>query len=224
MHGPPDEPGPRFVEIGRSEPDTGPGSSDDIVEQRPGSPLDRFGRGRLAGVALAAVLAAGIGIGYLAGRHMAADTNPPSTVVEQVTVTATATPSSTPYDQIVMTGATCTTPVGARGLQLGFEITNGLRVPVTLTGVHGDFGPDGLRQTASRRGPCAQAPGPPDDISNYQLRPAESVWITVSVQLPRHCPVFFPPRIGVGYLESGHATTIYLSPFPDLPGQADSGC
>jgi hypothetical protein len=176
----------------------------------------------LVGV-LVVTLAAGVGLGYLSGKHAVGSGAPaPKPVVR--TLTARPAPSSGPFNQLLETGPRCSDQKGHQ-LQLGVEVRNELDVPVTLARVRVPHAAgDQLRPLGSARGACGELPGSDDGIEGYQLGVGASVWLTVTVDVLTDCPGPLHLTILLSYTQAGQPATTSLGGFPDLGGVPYTGC
>ncbi len=232
----PNEPEPRFIEMGDRRPGTG---SQDVADHGPTSVVDLLGRRRVLVGVLIVTLA--VALGFLAGRAAGSGAPAAKTAARQVTATVTAVrqvtatktvvrqvtsrpaPSS-PFNELIGTGARCSAQNGHQ-LQLGVEVRNEFDVPVTLVGVRVPFAAgDELRPVRTALGACGQLPGSDNSINGYRLAEGASVWFTVTVDVLIDCPAPLHLTIPLDYSQSGHAATTKLYGFPDLGGVPYTGC
>jgi hypothetical protein len=162
-------------------------------------------RGQRAGLA-AAALVAGLVAGYLAGHLQAAvpaKPRPAASVIIPAGETALAD-----------TGNRCAAQQG-HGLQLGIEIENQSRRPVTLEHISPVLPLGGLRPVSSQAGSCGLLPG-------YGGRPVRSLapgatgWLTVTFAVLIKCPQPIPVQFKVSYVQHGRSITASFDGFPDL--------
>ncbi len=159
----------------------------------------------------AAALAAGFAAGYaVAGRPAAGGARRPSQAV-----TESGGPAVSPAT------AECSAQTG-RQLQLGMQVSNGSRAPVTLRRVTAVLPLGGLRPVAQSWQPCgaleAGAPG------GNVLAPGASGWFTVTFRVLVRCPGPDPVQFRLRYAQRGQTAVQFLDAFPDLSQVPYSGC
>jgi hypothetical protein len=220
IDGVPDESEPRFVDenLGRSGD-----ASDDVLDHRPTPVIDLLQQRRVLVGVLVVTLAAGLGLGFLAGRRGAGSgTAATQTVVHEVTAPPPA-PSSGPFDQLIGL-ARCSVQKGHQ-LQLGLDVRNELDAPVVLTNVRVPYTTgDQLRPVSTARGACGQLPGSDTGIANFQLAVGASVWLTVTVDVLTDCPTPLHLTFLLSYTRAGQRATTTLDGFSDLDGVPYTGC
>jgi hypothetical protein len=159
-----------------------------------------------------AALAVGLLIGFFGGRltahradHKARSFSPLATpvVLPQFATTA-----------IGLTGARCAVQAG-NNLQLGIEIMNETRSPVTLGAISPMFPMGGLRAISSGVGACGALP-PVEIPPSGSLAPGAAEWIHATIAVREGCPEPLPVWFKVGYASSGKTGTAMLAGFPDL--------
>ncbi len=163
---------------------------------------------RLAVTAALISLAVGLIAGFAAGHFTA----PPGS-------SRTAPPASRPAvaprfltTVISPTGERCAVEVG-NDLELGIQIMNEARSPVTLGRIRAQFPLGGLRAISGAVGPCGALPGL---LEPTPLSPGGTEWIVAKVAVQVPCPQPLPVWFEVDYAMAGKTTTVVLAGFPDL--------
>lgn len=168
-------------------------------------------RWQRAGLALAA-LAAGLIAGYVAGRLQTA-THAKSRGAASAVITAGET-------ALTDTGNRCAARQG-HDLQLGIEVKNQSRQPVTVQQITPVLPLGGLRPLSTDPGPCGLLPGYARGAFR-SLGPGTTGWLTVTFAVLVRCPQPLPVQFKVSYVQHGHSVTPFFSGFPDL-GQVRYG-
>jgi hypothetical protein len=204
--------------------DSEPHGADDVLDYRPTPVIDLLKQRRAVVGVLVVTLAAGLGLGFLTGRHAAGSATPATkTVVHEVTAPPPS-PTSGPYDQLIGTGARCSVQRG-RQLQLGLEVRNELNAPITLANVRVPYTTgDQLRPVSSARGACGQLPDSDSGIEGYRLAVAATVWLSVTVDVLTDCPTPLHLTFLLSYTQAGQRATATVDGFPDLAGVPYTGC
>lgn len=199
-------------------------SPDDVITAPPPRPPARWTVGSWwLALLVVALLAAGIGIGYVLGRHTsnAASGAPPPT--------RTATPAAAPAGSVLselpklgMTGAGCSAqPQGRQRLILGAQVQNGDTTAIQFHYVRGIFPLSGLRMVDGAIGRCNE-PGVP--VPDSWLAPGTTTWLRITVDVQVRCPTPLPVHFQVDYAVNGAPASVTLAAFPDLGNVTYSGC
>jgi hypothetical protein len=197
--------------------------ADDVIPGRSPRPPTRWTmRPWWLVVLVAAMLAAGIGIGYAVGRH----TSKPATAPESSSpAESTPTPAGsvlTELPRLNTTGSVCSVqPPGTRQLMLGIEVQNGDTMPIQFHYVRGVFPMGGLRTVDAAVGHCS-VPGVP--VPDYWLAPGGTTWLRITVDVLVGCPQPLPVHYQVDYAVDGSPSSVTLPSFPDLANVHYSGC
>jgi hypothetical protein len=190
--------------------------ADDVIKGRsPRTPMRWAHRPWRLVVLVLVVLAAGIGIGYVLGRHTskAASSAPPPTPAGSVL-------SELP--RLTTTGPTCSMqPPGTHRLLLGAQVQNGETAPIQFHYVRGIFPMAGLRMVDAEIGNC-RVPGVP--VPDSWLAPGGTAWLRLTVDVLMPCPQPAPVHFQVDYAVNGAPTRVTLAVFPDLGSVTYSGC
>jgi hypothetical protein len=194
------------------------------------SRLPRWRPSRGAAVFAAAALVVGVAAGYAAGdRHARGGAALPAPSASSGPVPApSASPGSVPATSFSFAGA-LTQDTGAcsaqtaQGLQLGVQVSNQSPQPLTLRTPRAVLPLGGLKEVGWQWSACGALPnglGQADQI----LMPGQSIWMTVTFKVQRHCPAAYPVQFTVGYLVQGKSVAVSLPGFPDLSQVPYSGC
>jgi hypothetical protein len=201
----------------------GSGAGDDVLElggRR--RPVLRWWPPSAALVLGAAVLLAGLAVGYAAGaRHAGEPAAPPSP-----SRAAPAAPFSAGGFPLSQSGPQCSVQTG-RELQVGLQITNLSSAAVRLRRVEVVLPLGGLRVTSQAWGPCGELPATgeaPGNILPPTLGRGASSWFTITFQVLVRCPQPLPVQFTLDYDQQGRAAAIRLPGFPDLGQVPYSGC
>ena len=165
-------------------------------------------RGPAFGVAVAA-LVAGLLLGFIAGHLQARNAAKPA---RGSTAPATARPAGA--TAISFTGSRCAVQRG-HTLQLGIEIMNQSDRTVVLRQIKPVLPLGGLRETASRWGPCGSLPDPGLSQAS-SLAPGATGWLTVTFDVMVGCPQPLPVLFKVSFVQASRLVTADLNSFPDL--------
>lgn len=169
----------------------------------------------LAGL-LAAALLAGIGIGFLIGRHSGPDrpdAAPPATG-----------PSTVAHLPQLRTGQNCFTLSAKTGdaLTVGVELVNNGSRPAVLSAAKGLFPMGGMEQAGSVQvGKCGATT---QAVYAYPIQPGRRAWLLLNLDVQVRCPAPLPVQIQVDYTVDGAPVTQTLRPFPDLGKVSYPGC
>jgi hypothetical protein len=205
--------------------ETTPGSAEadgDVIRgRRPRPPVRWSVRPAWLALLLAVVLAAGIGIGYLAGpgerRAAAPSPTPPPTPP------TTVASSSVAGLILGSTGNTCSgVPADGRRLLLGIEIVNTASRPVLLRAIHADLPLSGLRVLSTQVGQCAEHATQP--AAGHRLESAAAAWISLTAEVLVRCPAPLPVRFDVDYTFDGASASQLVGGFSDLGSIPFPGC
>lgn len=171
----------------------------------------------------AAVLLAGLAIGYAAGvQHSAEPAAPPS----PSRAVAPAEPFSAGGFPLSQSGPQCSVQAG-RELQVGVQIMNLSPAVVRLRRVQVVLPLGGLRVISQVWGPCGELPlarQAPASILPPALGQGASSWFTVTFQVLVRCPQPLPVQFTLDYGQQGQLAAIRLPGFPDLSQVPYSGC
>jgi hypothetical protein len=198
--------------------------------------------------AVAVVLAAGAGIGYLVSRpastgHAAASTTPAAAstmpaaasttpAADETTSIAAQTPITAPPRSALvdlpgpldMLRPSCLTVLATAGrpLTVGVKLFNNGPSPLTLGSVRGVFPRGGLRQLDTRLGHCdLHATGQvPGDV----IPPHGTARVSMNLDVLVRCPESLSVQFRVDYSVDGAPTSQLLRPFPDLRDADYPGC
>jgi len=212
----------------------GPGAGDDVLElggrRRPVPrwwPGPRWWPPPAALVLGAAVLLAGLAVGYAAGaRHATKPAAPPSPSRAAAPAAAPAAPFSAGGFPLSQSGPQCSVQAG-HDLQVGLQITNLSPAPVRLRRVEVVLPLGGLRVTSQAWGPCGELPATgetPGSVLPPTLGPGASSWFTVTFQVLVRCPQPLPVQFTLDYDQQARPAVIRLPGFPDLAQVPYSGC
>jgi hypothetical protein len=185
-----------------------------------------------------AVLAAGIGIGYVLGRHTSkraagapAPTSAPAPAGSAPAGSAPVPGGSAPapagsvlseLPKLGMTGSVCSAqPPGTRRLVLGAQVVNGDTAAIQFHYVRGVFPLGGLRMVDGAIGRCND-PGVP--VPDSWLAPGATTWLRMTVDVQEGCPAPLPVHFQVDYSVNGAPASVTLAAFPDLGSVTYSGC
>jgi hypothetical protein len=164
-----------------------------------------------------AVLAAGICVGYVFGRH--------TSKAASVAPTPTPTPAGSALaelPQLITTGSVCSAqPPRTRQLTLGLQVQNSGGAPLQIIDVQGVFPIGGLRMAAAAVGHCND-PGAP--VAGNWIAAGSTAWLRVTVDVLMGCPAPAPVQFRVEYTGGGAPTSVTLAAFPDLGNVTYSGC
>jgi hypothetical protein len=164
-----------------------------------------------------AVLAAGICVGYVFGRH--------TSKAASVAPTPTPTPAGSALaelPQLNTTGSVCSAqPPRTRQLTLGLQVQNSGGAPLQIIDVQGVFPIGGLRMAAAAVGHCND-PGAP--VAGNWIAAGSTAWLRVTVDVLMGCPAPAPVQFRVEYTGGGAPTSVTLAAFPDLGNVTYSGC
>jgi hypothetical protein len=190
--------------------------ADDLIKGRSPRPPTRWTvRPWWLAALVLAVLAAGICVGYVFGRH--------------TSEAASGAPSPTPAGsaraeppQLTTTGSVCSTqPPRTRQLTLGLQVQNSGGAPLQIIDVQGVFPIGGLRMAAAAVGHCND-PGIP--VGGNWVAAGSTAWLRVTVDVLVDCPGPAPVQFRVEYTGGGASTSVTLAAFPDLGNVGYSGC
>jgi hypothetical protein len=182
----------------------------DVVEMGGRGPRWPWGsrRGPAFGVAVAA-LVAGLLLGYIGGHLQSRATGRPT---PSATASATVLPAG--GTALSATGSRCAVQLG-HTLQLGVEIMNQSDRAVVLRHIKPVLPLGGLREIASRWGPCGSLPEPgPGQASS--LAPGATGWLAVTFDVMVGCPQPLPVLFKVSFVQASRLVTADLNSFPDL--------
>jgi hypothetical protein len=207
----------------------GPGAGDDVLElggRR--RPIPRWWPPPAALVLGAAVLLAGLAVGYTAGaRHATKPAAPPSpSRAAAPAAAAPAAPFSAGGFPLSQSGPQCSVQAGHK-LQVGLQITNLSPAAVRLRRVEVVLPLGGLRVTSQAWGACGELPATgetPGSVLPPTLGPGASSWFTVTFQVLVRCPQPLPVLFTLDYDQQGRPAVIRLPGFPDLAQVPYSGC
>lgn len=184
--------------------------------------------------AVAVVLAAGVGIGYLVSRpggsrHTAASTTP---AADETTSTVAQTPITAPPRSALvdlpgpldMLRPPCLTVLATAGrpLTVGVKLYNNGPRPIVLSTVRGVFPRGGLRQLDTRLGHCdLHSTG---QVRGYVIPPKYTARVSMNLDVLVRCPESLPVEFRVDYSVDGAPASQLLKPFPDLHDADYPGC
>jgi hypothetical protein len=162
-----------------------------------------------------AVLAAGICVGYVFGRHSS----------EAASGAPTPTPAGSvlaELPQLQNTGSVCSVqPPHTRRLTLGLQVLNSGGAPLQIIDVQGVFPIGGLRMAAAAIGHCNGLGVP---VGGNWVAAGGTAWLRVTVDVLMGCPAPAPVQFRVEYTGGGAPTSVTLAAFPDLANVTYSGC
>ena len=182
----------------------------DVVEMGGRGPHWPWGgvRGPAFSIAVAA-LVAGLLLGFIGGHLQ-------SRAQSRPTRAATASTTVPPAGDTALsaTGSRCAVQLG-HTLQLGIEIMNQSDRTVVLRQIKPVLPLGGLREIASRWGPCGSLPEPgPGQASS--LAPGATGWLTVTFDVMVGCPQPLPVLFKVSFVQASRLVTAAFNSFPDL--------
>ena len=219
-----DEPELTFVETTPAGATADPDGGDIIPGRSPRPPVRWSLRPSWLVGLLAAVLVAGIGIGYLVGGHGKTRTvaAPPSSGAASEPLPAGSALAEVP--KLNATGNTCVGMLASNGrpLMVGIEIVNGGPQPVVLRNVQGVFPLGGLRQVDSQAGQCDN--NSTESVAGRRIEPTATAWISLTLDVLVRCPGPLPVRFRVAYTADGGQGLQQLGGFPDLSEVPYPGC
>ena len=112
------------------------------------------------------------------------------------------------------TGSRCAVQLG-HTLQLGIEIMNQSDRTVVLRHIEPVLPLGGLREIASRWGPCGSLPEPGLGQAS-SLAPGATGWLAVTFDVMVGCPQPLPVLFKVSFVQASRLATADLDSFPDL--------
>lgn len=166
-----------------------------------------------------AALVLGLVAGFVGGRVSARHAHPAAAKPASTPVRAPA-PLNVP--SVVFTGNSCGVQRGM-DLQLGIEILNRSKKPVTLGKVLPTFPLGGLHMIASGLGTCGEIPFA-SPFTKPVLGPGMTGWVTTTVSVKVRCPQPLPVSFMVSYAQFGRSSVAALNGFPDLSQVAYRDC
>jgi hypothetical protein len=190
--------------------------ADDLINGRsPRSPRHWTVRPWWLAALVLAVLAAGICVGYVFGRHTSKAASGAPTPTPAGSVLAE-------LPQLQNTGSVCSVqPPRTRRLTLGLQVLNSGGAPLQIIDVQGVFPIGGLRMAAAAIGHCND-PGVP--VGGNWVAAGGTAWLRVTVDVLMGCPAPAPVQFRVEYTGGGAPTSVTLAAFPDLGSVTYSGC
>ncbi|HEY3090026.1 MAG TPA: hypothetical protein VGJ59_18395 [Jatrophihabitantaceae bacterium] len=190
--------------------------ADDLINGRsPRSPTHWTVRPWWLAALVLAVLAAGICVGYVFGRHASKAASGAPTPTPAGSVLAE-------LPQLQNTGSVCSVqPPRTRRLTLGLQVLNSGGAPLQIIDVQGVFPIGGLRMAAAAIGHCND-PGVP--VGGNWVAAGGTAWLRVTVDVLMGCPAPAPVQFRVEYTGGGAPTSVTLAAFPDLGSVTYSGC
>jgi hypothetical protein len=160
-----------------------------------------------------AVLAAGICVGYVFGRHSSEAASGAPTPAGSVLAE---------LPQLQNTGSVCSVqPPHTRRLTLGLQVLNSGGAPLQIIDVQGVFPIGGLRMAAAAIGHCNDLGLP---VGGNWVAAGGTAWLRVTVDVLMGCPAPAPVQFRVEYTGGGAPTSVTLAAFPDLANVTYSGC
>jgi hypothetical protein len=173
---------------------------DDVITGRSPRPPTRWTeRSWWLALLVVAVLAAGIGIGYVLGRHTSKSASPaPAPTSAPAPAPAGSAPAAggsapapagsvlSELPKLGTTGSVCSAqPRGTRRLVLGAQVVNGETAAIQFHYVRGIFPLGGLRMVDGAIGRCND-PGVP--VPDSWLAPGATTWLRMTVDVQGGCP------------------------------------
>src|SRR6185437_1697183 len=118
-------------------------------------------------------------------------------------------------------GSRCAVQVGS-DLEVGIEIQNASRAPVSIRRVSSVLRLAGLRELAGGVGTCGALP----DLAAAAtaLAPGASEWIRLRLGVHVSCPEGLPVEFQISYTSAGRRATTSIDGFPDLGEVAYRNC
>jgi hypothetical protein len=191
---------------------------------------------RVAAILLAVGLVIGLVAGYAAGYRQA----PRNASAPPTASASPARPVPPPAPQLVIKGtaiqgngsvftdglaltqdtAMCSTQSG-RELQLGVQVTNTSTELIGLRRIRTVFPLGGLKLVSQQWAPCGATGAVQVPVI---LKPGDSTWFSVTVEVLVACPAPLPVQFAVSYTYAGEAATVNLPGFVDLGQVPYTGC
>jgi len=182
----------------------------DVVEMGGRRPRWPWGstRGPAFSVAVAA-LVAGLLLGFIGGHLQSRAKGTPTRAATASTMVLPAGDTA-----LSATGSRCAVQLG-HTLQLGIEIMNQSDRTVVLRHIEPVLPLGGLREIASRWGPCGSLPEPGLGQAS-SLAPGATGWLAVTFDVMVGCPQPLPVLFKVSFVQASRLATADLNSFPDL--------
>ena len=217
------EPPAHRQRLPRGDPDglgRSPDAADDADVVEMGGRPPRWPRGSTRGPAFGvavAALVAGLLLGFVGGHLQSRAKGRPAPAA---TASVTVPPADEPA--LSATGSRCAVQLG-HTLQLGIEIMNQSDRTVVVRQIKSVLPLGGLREVASRWGPCGSLPGPGLGQAS-SLAPGATGWLAVTFDVMVGCPQPLPVLFKVSFVQASRLITADFNSFPDLGDVRYNNC